>query len=374
MWCSYYKTTSNNDADCHVQQYKAGDNAHVATAITQRVKGVCSAYNLTKEDYESESPYISFTATEVQSKTEPATAPRQKNGTWPFGPMKAARPWLFVGRENSAISLGEQDEPDLSCMYGGTDGEGEPLYAGDDSVTILKDSGASGHCFDDLIIPSLKHRLLNYVLLTTPRKILTAGGALLDGMAEGLLQGLVTDNHGEQHLARIAIRIAILIVPGIGRNLFSVKSATKKGVVSIFDLDNPRLELSGITVPLRAEDDDLYSLVFDLSADSHGGKELAMTAMTNVQLWHRRLGHLNKRSLEPMQRRDGSGVVFDGLIDRCDVCAVGKSHQLAHPKKAKHALITAPFQLVYGDLMVPFIPAARRGYKLVSKITDQFTK
>ena len=182
------------------------------------------------------------------------------------------------------------------------------------------DRGASGHYFDGLIIPSLKHHLLNRVLLTTPRKILTTGGALLDGTVEGILQGLVTDNHGEQHLARIAI----LIVPGIGRNLFSVQSATKKGVVSIFDFDNPRLELSGITVQLRGEDDALYSLVFDLSADSHGVKELAMDAITNVQLCHRWLRHLNKRSLELMQRRDGNGVAFGGSIDHCNVCTMGK--------------------------------------------------
>ena len=222
-------------------------------------------------------------------------------------------------------------------MYEGTDGEGGPLYgtapmasgpaafkhkprAGEDSVTVLVDSDTSGPYFDDPIIPSLKHRLLNYVLLTTPRKILTAGGALLDGTAEGISQGLVPDNHGEQHLAWIAI----LIVPGIGRNLFSVESATKKGVVSIFDFDNTRLELFGITFPLCAEDDDFYSLVFDSSADSHGGKELAMNVMTNAQLWHRRLGHPNTRSLELMQRRDGNGVAFDGSIDLCDACAVGK--------------------------------------------------
>ena len=59
-----------------------------------------------------------------------------------------------------------------------------------------------------------------------------------------------------------------------------------------------------------------------------------MNAMTNAKLWHRRLGHLNKQSLKLMQRRDGNGVAFDGSIDHCDVCAVGKSHQLAHPKKA----------------------------------------
>ena len=182
---------------------------------------------------------------------------------------------------------------------------------------------------------------------------------MLDGTAEGILQGFITDNHGEQHLARIVI----LIVPGIGRNLFLVKSVKKKGVVSIFDFDNPRLELSGITVPLRAEDDVLYSLVFDLSADSHGGKELAMNAMTKAKLWRRRLGHPNKRSLELMQRRDDNEVTSDGSSDYCDVCAVGKSHQLAHFKKARHADITAPFQLVYEDLMGPFGPAARGGYE-----------
>ena len=64
-------------------------------------------------------------------------------------------------------------------MYGRTDGEGQLLYdtalmvlgpaafkhkpsSGDDTVTVLVDSRASGHYFDDLIIPSLKHRLLNY--------------------------------------------------------------------------------------------------------------------------------------------------------------------------------------------------------------------
>ena len=127
--------------------------------------------------------------------------------------------------------------------------------AGDDSVTVLVDSGAFGHYSDDLIIPSLKHRLLTYVLLTTPRNILAAGGSLLGDMAEGIHQGLDIDNHGEQCLPRIAI----IIVPGIGRNLFSVKLATKKGAVSNVDFDNPRLELSGITVTLRAEDDELYS-------------------------------------------------------------------------------------------------------------------
>ena len=99
-----------------------------------------------------------------------------------------------------------------------------------------------------------------------------------------------------------------------------------------------------------------------------------MNAMTNVQLGHRRLGHLNKRSLELTQRGGGNGVAFNGSIDHCDVFAVGKSLLLARPKKAKHADITAPFQLNYGDLMTSLKSATLGGCEYVSKITDPFTK
>ena len=59
-------------------------------------------------------------------------------------------------------------------------------------VTVLVDSGASGHHFDDIIIPDLERRIQDYdTSLRTPRTILTARGALLDGTAENILQGLI---------------------------------------------------------------------------------------------------------------------------------------------------------------------------------------
>ena len=48
---------------------------------------------------------------------------------------------------------------------------------------LMMDSGASGHCFDDAILRDLIHRLQDYVHHTTPRKIHTAGGAMLGGTA-----------------------------------------------------------------------------------------------------------------------------------------------------------------------------------------------
>ena len=75
-----------------------------------------------------------------------------------------------------------------------------------------------------------------------------------------------------------------------------------------------------------------------------------------------------------MQRPNCNSIPFDGIIADCDVCAVRKGKQLAHPKKAQHAGITRPFQLCSSDLMGPFTPEAHGGFKYVSKITDQFTR
>ena len=153
-------------------------------------------------------------------------------------------------------------------------------------TTLVVNSGASGHYFDDAIIRNLKHRLQDYVHLAALRKILTAGGAILDSTAEGILEGLVEDNSGNQ----ILVRVDIVMVPGIGRNLFSVMTAAKKGIVTIFDYENPMLERFNVTVPLWSESGDPYSFVLDLSADRYGAKDLAMNAVANAQEWHRRLG------------------------------------------------------------------------------------
>ena len=375
IWCSYHKTTTHSDADCRAQHKEGNGNVNVAL-------------DLPEQDNEPERPFLVCSATEVTSKT--ASTQTEKD-TWPFGPQPTMCPvprhWPFVERSRPTTSLGEQDKPDGTHIHRRENEDEVPIYGTalmalespgverkphgcGKQVTVLVDSGASCNYFDDQLIPELKYRLVDRVDLSVPRKILTAGGSLLEGTSEGLLQGLVTDEYGNSHL----VRVDILIVSGIGSNLYSVKATASKGIASIFDIENPRLEGHGITIPLRIGDNNIYSFVLDLSADGYGATELAMNAVANAELWHRRLGHLNKRTLDFMQRRDGNGITFDGTLADCDVCAVGKSHQLAHPKKAENADIKAPFQLVYADLMRPFAPAAHGGHKYVSKITDHFSR
>ena len=83
--------------------------------------------------------------------------------------------------------------------------------------------------------------------------------------------------------------------------------------------------------------------------------------------------HLNRKSLDLLKKVNNNGVSVDGTVPDCDVCAVGKSRQRAHPKTADQH-VQHPFQLVFTDLMGQFTPEALGGYKFVSKISDEHTR
>ena len=144
-------------------------------------------------------------------------------------------------------------------------------------------------------------------------------------------------------------QISVLIVPGLGRNLFSFKQASRNGVVSILDKYNPRLEANNFTLPLQELKNDLYFFSLDLLSGS-SAPELAMQAAATATLWHRRMGHLNRKSLDLLKKVNNKGVSFDGTVADCDVCAAGESRQRDHPKTADQH-VQHPFQLVFTDPM-----------------------
>ena len=161
-------------------------------------------------------------------------------------------------------------------------------------------------------------------------------------------------------------------MPGLGRNLFSGKQASRNGVVSIFDKYNPRLKANNFTLPLQELENDLYFVSSDLVSGS-STPELAVQAAASTTLWYRRMGHLNRKSLDLLKKVNNNGVSSDGTVPDCDVCAVVKSRQRAQPKTADQH-VQHPFQLVFTDIMEQFTPEALGGYKCVSKISDEHTR
>ena len=54
------------------------------------------------------------------------------------------------------------------------------------------------------------------------------------------------------------------------------------------------------------------------------------------------------QSLDVLRKRDGTEIIFEGVVSDCDVCTVGKAQQLVYPKTANPE-VNRSFQLYYWD-------------------------
>ena len=196
MWCSYHKTTTHNDVDCRTRPVNGlNGNVHFAQVRPPSVPGICSSWDLPVRDDSDEKPCISFMAREVQPAAKPAKARVEGKGARPSDPVSTSatggwrtRPWSFTPHAEQMISCKGSVAEETFGMANDEEPVEKALGTSPSNLaTLMVDSGASGHYFDDAIIRDLKHRLQDYVHLTTPRKILTAGGAMLNGTAEGVL-------------------------------------------------------------------------------------------------------------------------------------------------------------------------------------------
>lgn len=127
------------------------------------------------------------------------------------------------------------------------------------------------------------------------------------------------------------VSCSCLIAPGLGRNLFLVKQATRNGIESILDTDNPTLEANDFTVPLQELGRELCCFSLDLT-DRRGTPELSMQAAVNATLWHRRLGYLIRKSLDLSKKPYNSGMSFD-TVPEYYICAVGRVTSWSPPRQ-----------------------------------------
>ena len=77
-----------------------------------------------------------------------------------------------------------------------------------ETLTMLVDSGTSGHYFDGELHLGLKDNLLNCKPLERPHKILTAGRHVLEGTATGTILGKIVDTDISKHSAEHAGLVA----------------------------------------------------------------------------------------------------------------------------------------------------------------------
>ena len=111
----------------------------------------------------------------------------------------------------------------------------------------MVDSGATDNFVDPALTPGLRAYMRDVEERRVPHTIVAAGQNLLQGVATGTICGAVTDDSWKDR--RISFRV--IVVPGLGTNLFSVTTAMLKGLATLFHPTNPMLEKDGVVVPMR---------------------------------------------------------------------------------------------------------------------------
>ena len=149
----------------------------------------------------------------------------------------------------------------------------------------------------------------------------------------------------------------ILHVPGISSNLVSVSAIAKKGFKIVFTGDmceilNPQGKqvMNGYLNTNNVYKFSLKSLP-PKTGKLEGSSTAAMkvTCDGNINLWHRRLAHLNQVYLNQLMKQAATGIVFDQeQLSQCEICATGKLTRKPFQLNTKRAI--QPLQLVHSDL------------------------
>ena len=105
-----------------------------------------------------------------------------------------------------------------------------PLSHQADGFQMLVDSESSKHFVDPKLVYRVESRMQEYTQISPPIEIKAAGHNTLFGIAQGTLLVVV---HDTQDVCR-TVKLPIVIVPGSGRNIFSIAMAAQKGVETVF--------------------------------------------------------------------------------------------------------------------------------------------
>jgi len=99
-------------------------------------------------------------------------------------------------------------------------------------------------------------------------------------------------------------------------------------------------------------------------------------SMTEMNLWHSRLGHISKATVAKM----AAGVIATGITvkdrgnhDYCEACALGKSRKQAQPTEPL-ARATTPGEIVYTDVFGPVRQPSINGHLYAIIFVDDFTR
>ena len=142
----------------------------------------------------------------------------------------------------------------------------------------------------------------------------------------------------------------MVYVPSLWRNLLSTKAVTSYGASVEFWKENCLIWNSQghIVAEALLSPEGLYNLT--QRAENALSLVTQPNALSEYELWHKRLSHISEDHLKLMFSGTATGInIMSFSMDKCVACAKDKQHKVAQGKEPGRRA-SAPFELMHTDL------------------------
>ena len=254
----------------------------------------------------------------------------------------------------------QSDSEDSKMFYAN-----EVLMAGIEENEWIIDSGASRH------MTFQRDVLRHYEEFEKPELVGLGDGRTVEALGTGEVKFISYLPHNRRVVGWMS---NVLYVPQLASNLFSVRASTlRENIVSFGSqcwIRNKKKRLICTGLPAGK----LYKLNCEVMKSLKGRANIAEEASEKIDLWHRRLAHVNVRQLRQLTANaDGIDLPLDGKQSFCEACVQGKMHRLPHPP-LKDIKSTERLQLVYTDVCGPMQTQSIGGSRYFITFVDDYSR
>ena len=251
-----------------------------------------------------------------------------------------------------------------------SDSGGESAFPACDETSDsqwLIDSGASSH------MTPRREYFNTYRSFSTPEKVSLGDGRVVEAVGVGNVRLNILFKVSNRKRATM---YDVLHVPKLACNLFSVRAAVKRGNTVKFGqsrcwIRGPKGSLDGMGF-LNGK---LYHLKCEVVAGNENAS-LASDELSDIDLWHQRLGHLNRQQLNTLVNQSlASGIKLstNSKLSFCEGCVEGKMQRkpfkpVVHPQSKKK------LELVHSDVCGPLQVESIGGSRYFVTFIDDYSR
>ena len=237
---------------------------------------------------------------------------------------------------------------------------------GDDTDWVI-DSGATSHMSNDIELFS------TYKALSPGKTVKIGDGNCIPVDGVGSIKMTMRLRDGKLNEVTLP---RVLHVPKLSNNLLSVRVITNRGhQVTFVDDECSMSTKAGQLIAYGEKRGSLY-YVFGSADKVDQDEKVHLTQDDDLELWHRRLGHINDQLIQKMANpATASGISIGEGTGRsfCESCVKGKAVRKSL-KPLGGIRSTRPLGIVHTDVCGPMQTATSSGKRYMITFTDDFTR